>query len=268
MEEVLEPHDRQNSALRPVLVTWDDEHPLRLLNGVLFGKFADDEIGGQLASRFGSTAASTYLDKDADLPVLATRNPLTATTYELHRVDRLRSGIAVIDASNPSDVIAFWNHRALGHDVVPWPLGHESLVEGLVALWLAEQADHWPLVWGDRPGLNVWTRGGTVPDSLSEFLTRNLDDDVTQFVSDLSAYSAPVNPYERSTTSTHASRSFDVTIDRKAWQFEIPLPEIDFLPRRFWSDQCGVVAVEIEATSEYDLRPGRKATELLPKALG
>lgn len=74
------------------------------------------------------------------------------------------AGPVLVDPANSDDLVRFWNLRAHGVDVLPWPLGYEDVVEPIVRAWRAANrgrsmtkitgSDGSPL----PPHLAVWLR--------------------------------------------------------------------------------------------------------------
>lgn len=245
----------------PVLITWDEEHPLADLLGVLYGCFGTEELGQGSRERFASVSKSLHLDAEAPLPVLADRNQIAATGFGLHPKGGSGIGIAAIDPHDPLDLIDFWNHRSLGYEVMPWPIGYESLAESSLATWLASYQENWPSVFADKRGLRVWLRDrSSFPDSLESMLKEHVGEGAMKLVDELSQYAAPFGPRWQRVHGIHAGRSFDVTVDKDAWGVDIPAPSVDFLELRFSTDRYGIIAADIEISAENDLRPGRKAS--------
>jgi len=72
---------------------------------------------------------------DPDLLRLA--SPVAATTFQIeYRGDGPGPGLVVVDPASPADLLRFWNIRAAGGNVVPWPVGGEGVVEPATSAWL------------------------------------------------------------------------------------------------------------------------------------
>lgn len=235
-------------------VTWDPEHPLARLLTVWCGEFGNDDAQRADRAAWERLAEPVRLGSEA-LPasLLSTVDQLAVTLEEVVLEPRFhRRGIVVVDPNEMDDLVAFWNLRACGHQVVPWCEDHAELVSPILAPWVAhiaaEQAS------ADRPTeLSIWhNTARELPPALAQIVRdpriRLLEDDNRL---DASCF-GPM--------TTRHTRHFTIDFEPSRGQLSVPLPVLDFLPRRSSWTNLGMVAADIEIWNEAGLPTGTRVT--------
>lgn len=119
------------------LPVWDSSDPLCRLFTVWFGVYGDsgDE---QLRNQFVNIATQLRICLDQEVPDIENLiTPIKVTTLGIDYAGRDDGwGFAVIDSQDPSELVAFWNLRASGLNVFPWPLGHSNRIAEAARCWL------------------------------------------------------------------------------------------------------------------------------------
>ena len=172
---------------------------------------------------------------------------------------RLRDrGVVVMDARNVSHLVAFWNLRACGQEVFPWAEDHADLLEEPLRQWLDEvtsgRQGFRPAAWPVRVA-----SAREPPTPCAPAQPAGSDGDRFR----LMPQPHYVDPHACGPLMTSHVRRFAADTGQ-AGDAVIPLPVLDFLPRRTsWTD-LGMVAADIEVWSEppdpagdRDRRPGR-----------
>jgi hypothetical protein len=147
----------------------------------------------------------------------------------------------VIEPADDSHLVSFWNLRAAGQEVFPWAESHADLLEAPLRQWLDQMASE-ALPESGQPRLSVWLLcGGGIPPRLSA-LTEDGRFRVMSEAQDMDLHAC--GPL----MTSHVRR---FTVDTgQSGEAEIPLPVLDFLPRKAsWTD-LGMVAADIEVRSE------------------
>ena len=166
----------RESIERYAEVTWDSSESLDPIREVLFGHMPRSEGDGDLISRFvANTLRSVHLSIEQvariDDPV---GGLLDVGMWQVRHLSRGRpeSGVALVDPSSPTDLVRWWNLRAVGHNVLPWPTFPcapvESVTSELIRFLPANR-------WGKdtEEYINLYARTeDDVPDALSELVTR------------------------------------------------------------------------------------------------
>ena len=149
-------------------------------------------------------------------------------------------GVVVIEPANVSHLVSFWNLRAAGQAVFPWAESHAGLLEEPLRQWLDKAASEASPESG-RPRLSVWLpHGAGIPPRLNA-LTEDGRFRIMPEPHDMDLHAC--GPL----MTSHVRR---FTVDTgQSGEAEIPLPVLDFLPRRAsWTD-LGMVAADIEVSS-------------------
>ena len=121
------------------LADWSAEDPLSTLFTVWFGDFGADEYGQRCRARFAARGRTIVANSEGvlDPDLLRLASPVAATTFQIeYRGDGPGPGLVVVDPASPADLLRFWNIRAAGGNVVPWPVGGEGVVEPAISAWL------------------------------------------------------------------------------------------------------------------------------------
>jgi hypothetical protein len=227
-------------------VSWPQDHELGDLLTAWFGRFSDDAAGQADRAAFGAIAEGCPLGPGLPLPPwpMSIASQLTITMQDVFQRPRWQTqGVVVIEPGNVSDLVSFWNLRASGQEVFPWAESHAGLLEESLRQWLEQVASEQPAGSGQLPRLSVWLRDGdSVPARLSA-----LTDDGRFRVMPEAAQNMDLHGCGPLMTSHVRRFTADTGQAREA---EIPLPALDFLPRRAsWTD-LGVVAADIEVSSQ------------------
>ena len=240
-------------------VSWPQGHALADLLAVWFGCFGGDDGQADRAA-FEAVAQGCPLGPGLPLPPwpMSIASQLSITMQDVFQRPRWQSrGIAVVESGNVSHLVSFWNLRAAGQEVFPWVETQADLMEEPLTQWLEEVASATPAVPGRLPDLSVWLPHG---DTISPRLSALIGTDRFQLMPephdlDLRA-SGPL--------MTNHVRRFTADIGQ-AGEAVIPLPALDFLPRRAsWTD-LGMVAADIDVWSEAP-DPAGEAAIVVPAA--
>lgn len=233
------------SPLPPVhQVSWPQDHELADLLAVWFGRFGDDHAGQADRAAFGAIAQECPLGPGLPLPPwpMSIASQLTFTMQDVVQQARWQTqGVVVIEPANVSHLVSFWNLRAAGQEVFPWAESHADLLELPLRQWLDQVVSEAPPESG-QPRLSVWLpRGAGIPPRLGA-LTEDGRFRVMPEAQDMDLHDC-------GPLMTSHVRRFTVDMSRSG-EAEIPLPVLDFLPRRAsWTD-LGMVAADIEVRSE------------------
>jgi hypothetical protein len=244
--------------------TWAETDPLDLLFRVWFGTYGPSDFDREVEARFLDRANQVAIDPEGVVPIDEglTRVALTATHIKYTGESTLH-GFVLIDPSDPFDLIRFWNARAYGGRVFPWPLGHGQRIADAAGAWLERmRADGL---------LNRWRRGdGTpLPEHVSVLLRPSdteIPDELLNVLRD-----ATVDPFPHQDitltgwTGSHPmqtafSRTFSVEVDPNDWRPSIPVPTLPFDVSRKSSVPEMLVAAQVSLSGESDPTTTRWAT--------
>jgi hypothetical protein len=253
------------SRMRMALPEWSNDDPLAALFGVWFGRFSFDDDGQARRKRFAENAEVINVDVGGSLASAVNAvTPIGLTTMEIDYFgDSPGVGIVVVDPSETSDLLRFWNLRASGADVMPWAIGHESVVQPVIRRWvqlLINQGRLTNVRYGDGrvgpPKLVIWTRESD--RDVNDFPL--LQDFLREY--DLTAW--PGHDFVRGwhghhPLNTEFTRSFDTDVDTHAGFVTIPLPTLPWVSGRRPSRWPGIVAADVGIYSERGLDPERTA---------
>jgi hypothetical protein len=175
--------------------------------------------------------------------------PINLTTFGItYQGDSPGTGIVIIDPGEPTDLLRYWNLRASGANVLPWPLGHEQFIERFARSWILElvTADRLPrAIRGDgtplSPHITVWSTPAQV----------GLAQPVEELLRDLGLGMLPGDDFVRGWTGSHPlttdfTRSFDAEVGPRATSALIPLPAFPWPAGRRPGRWPGIVAAEID----------------------
>lgn len=237
----------------PCHVTWPQGHQLEDLLTVWFGRFGEDLAGQADKSAFEAIADGCPLGPGLPLPPwpASVTTQLSVTMQDVFQEPRLQErGIVVIEDGNVSDLAAFWNLRACGQEVFPWVESHAKLLEEPLRQWLDQLASAPPDAPGLIPGLCVWLPPwAIVPPLVWPSIPTHLS-----ALLDASRFRLMPQPHHLDVhgcgpLTTNHVRRFSADTSRTG-EAVIPLPVLDFLPRRpSWTD-LGMVAADIEVWTE------------------
>jgi hypothetical protein len=238
----------------PYHVTWSPGHHLEDLLAVWFGRFGDDAAGRTDRLAFEAIAQGCPLGPGLPLPPYpaSLTSQMSVTMQDVYQQPRLRDrGVVVMDERNVSHLVAFWNLRACGQEVFPWAEDHADLLEEPLRQWLDEAASVPPGASGLAPGMAVWLPDGegSLPSPLAPPLPPRLGSLIGSDRFRLMPQPHYVHPHACGPLMTRHVRRFAADTGR-AGDAIIPLPVLDFLPRRAsWTD-LGMVAADIEVQTE------------------
>ncbi|MFI6467379.1 hypothetical protein [Streptomyces sp. NPDC050538] len=248
-------HRRPSTS--PSYVTWDPAHPLARLLTVWFGEFGIDAAQQTDRAAWQQVAEPIELGSGLVPPVsvLSTVDQLSVTLEEIVLEPRWRrKGIVIVDPNEMGDLVAWWNLRACGHRVIPWCEEHAEVLAPIVRQWgeqiAAEQSS------ADRPTeFSVWcnTVSGISPglaDIVRDARIRLVESDNAL---DVSCF-GPM--------ATRHTRQFSIDFDPSRGEVSVPLPLLDFLPRRSSWSGLGRVAADVEVWSDSGLPTGTRFTAL------
>jgi hypothetical protein len=107
------------------LPAWDPDDPLAALFAIWWGLYPDDSFGRTLRTAFAGRAHEERITPDAPVPSFVGRvTPIDLTGLEVEYTGEPRSvGFCLLDGDDPGQLALFWNERACGNIVFPWPLG-------------------------------------------------------------------------------------------------------------------------------------------------
>jgi hypothetical protein len=248
-------------------VTWPDGHQLENLLTVWFGQFGADAAGRADGQAFEAIAQGCPLGPGLPLPPYpgSLTCQLSVTMQDVYQQPRIQDrGIVVMDARNVSHLVAFWNLRACGQDVFPWEEGHADLLEEPLRHWLDELASIPPDASGLPPRLVVWVP----PEEGSPPVTPAVPSRLCALIGTgrfrLMPQPHEVQPHACGPLITRHVRRFSADTGRSG-EAVIPLPALDFLPRRpSWTD-LGMVAADIQVRAE-PADPSGAAAIVIPAA--
>jgi hypothetical protein len=154
------------------VIHWEPEDPRADLFTVLFGALPEGSEHSSNVKRSIETVLSVReLLTDSEVP--PDLNWLdSALALGMWNVDLFsefaRTGVVVVDPDSVSDLVDFWNLRALGNLVVPWPLPDDPTFAEFVRLQLETLPRR---RWAERdPDLTVFTRIDEMSDGLRAVL--------------------------------------------------------------------------------------------------
>ncbi len=225
-------------------VSWPQDHELADLLTLWFGRFGDDHAGQADRAAFEAIAQGCPLGPGLSLPPwpMSIASQLTITMQDVFQRPLWQTrGVVVIEPANISHLVSFWNLRAAGQEVFPWAESHADLLEEPLRQWLDQVASATSPESG-RPRLSVWLpRGAGIPPRVSA-LTEDGRFRVMPEAQDMDLHGC-------GPLMTSHVRRFTADTSQSG-EAEIPLPVLDFLPRRAsWTD-LGMVAADIEVRSE------------------
>ncbi len=247
-------------GIRTVLPRWPD-HELGAFLSVWLGSFGGQSDGSNRRDLFAAHAQQVDIDPDGSLERLPDGlTPITVTSVDIaYHGDPLGSGIVLVDPLEPADLLRYWNLRASGAEVLPWPLGREQLIEPLARRWISDlvAANKLPkIVRGDGaalpPHLTVWSTAAQVGQ------TESLD---TLF-QELGLKVWPGGDFIRGWRGVHPlttdfTRWFDLEVNPRARSVPIPLPVLPWPAGRRPGRWPGIVAADVHIHAERALAQER-----------
>ncbi|HEY3758258.1 MAG TPA: hypothetical protein VGL37_00735 [Solirubrobacteraceae bacterium] len=244
--------------------SWAPTDPLALLFAVWFGAYGPSDFDHPMEAQFADRASEIVIDPGAQILPIEGLTPVQLTAAHVtYTGESTFDGFVVLDPSDPIDLARFWNARAYGGRVFPWPVGHSDRITEMALAWLDElRADG---------ALNRWRRGdGTplpprvavllrptdtaVPDELLALLRGANVDPFVEHEIELIGWNG-AHPIQ-----TRFSRTFSIDTAPSDWYPRIPLPTlpVDIAQRSDAAEM--LVAAQISLSGESDPTATRWAT--------
>ncbi|MGW4743973.1 hypothetical protein ACWEPR_04120 [Streptomyces sp. NPDC004290] len=232
---------------------WAASDPLEALFGVWFGRHRETD---KLHARFASRAGTVHLEGGNGLPagLVNFRTPITATTFgiEYRGVDR-RAAVLKVDPENPDDLIRFWNLRATGADVFPWPEGKSFRILSLFEIWLSRLTQRNRAEHDKRTRMLLWGFEKTPHALHLPHVKAKIGELIHEEPSLHIGWFGDLNTLE-----TRFKRTFSVRVELDEATASVPLPAGP--PTRYsGSSHSDLVAAQIVFYSEDGLPPGTVA---------
>jgi len=246
------------------LAHWTEVDPLADLLAMWLGSYGDELLGASLQARFVERAAMTDVDPSRAIELAEGITPIALTAHEItYAGDIAPRGFVVIDPTDPRDLLTFWNARAFGGTVFPWPLGQTDRIAEPALKWARQQTE---------AGTFSGSRGGDgrpLPPHAIVVL-RPADTSIPADLGDLLA-SAGVTPHPdwpyvpHGWTGVHPfrtdfQRSFEAVIEPTEWSARIALPDFTTSARREPTVDAMTIAAQVDISGERGLGAGRWAT--------
>lgn len=252
-------HDRQL-----IHHSWDPNDPLALLFTVWFGAYGRSDFDHPIETQFADQAIEIVIDPGARISPIEGITPVRLTAAQVtYTGESTFDGFVVLDPSDPIDVARFWNARAYGGRVFPWPLGHSDRITEAAMAWLEQlRADRalnrWRLGDGTPlpPHVAVLLRSTdtAVPDELLAFLRSASVDPFIEHEIELMGWNG-AHPIQ-----TQFSRTFSVETAPSDWHPRIPLPTLPAEIAQRTAAAEMLVAAQISLSGESDPTATRWAT--------
>lgn len=252
-------HDRQL-----VHHSWTPTDPLALLFAVWFGTYGSSDFDRTMEAQFADRAREVEIDTEGRISPIEGITPVQFTaTHTSYTGESTFDGFVVLDPSDPVDLMRFWNARAYGGRVFPWPVCHSQRMTKAAAAWLEDmRADG---------ALNRWRRGdgSPLPPHVAVLL-RPTDAAVPNELLDI-LRSATVDPFVEHEISligwtgahpiqTGFSRTFSVETAPNDWHPSIPLPTLPLEITQRSATAEMLVTAQISLSGESDPTATRWAT--------
>jgi len=252
-------HDRQL-----VHHSWAPADPLALLFAVWFGTYGSSDFDRTIEAQFADRASEVEIDPEGHISPIEGITPVQVTAAHIsYTGESTFDGFVVLDPSDPNDLLRFWNARAYGGRVFPWPIGHSQRMTEAATAWLGDmRADG---------ALNRWRRGdgSPLPPHVAVLL-RPIDAAAPDELLDL-LRSATVDPFVEHEISligwtgahpiqTRFSRPFSIETTPNDWHPRIPLPTLPLEIAQRSATAEMLVAAQISLSGESDPTATRWAT--------
>lgn len=229
-------------------VRWKETHPLNPLLVCMYGSNEIDFL--QLDPDHLNIVE---LENDDPIPNVEWFESQLGITQSLLERELIPGfiGIACIREGNLADLVGYWNLRALGIDVIPWPLGHETLGVDFASYWLEKRIQ----LFDATHNLHVFgTMDSRLRDLLNEKYVAVVGESAKIYIEELS--SLPTWMPDRYQKGTF-SRSFSVEFDESAWSFKVPMPRMAQFERGAWFQSVGQVIADIQINATDRIPIGR-----------
>lgn len=253
-------HDHQLDYHR-----WTPSDPLALLFAVWFGTYGSSDLDRTIEAQFADRASEVEIDPEGHISPIEGITPVQFTAARIsYTGESTFDGFVVLNPSDPVDLLRFWNARAYGGRVFPWPIGHSQRMSEAAVAWLEDmRADG---------TLNRWRRGdgsplpprvavllrptdAAAPDELVDLLRGATVDPFVEHEIQLIGWSG-AHPIQ-----TRFSRTFSIETTPNDWYPRIPLPTLPLeISQRAASTAEMLVAAQVSLSGESDPTATRWAT--------
>lgn len=243
------------------LPVWDSDDPLAALFAVWWGIYPDDDFGRGLRTSFAGRAHEERITPDAQVPSFVDRvTPIDLTGLEVEYTGEPRSvGFSVLNVEDPQQMARFWNERACGNVVFPWPLGQEERIVQSAEAWLRRMVESGRVPSARSgtgedlgPFVDVWGSSALAanPPHLSELISRCATSAHPGSRTD------PWGWRGHHPLSTEFSRSFSQTLSPDGLGLTVPLPRDGPGRLRRRDRKPGLVAADLVVHRETGLPAG------------
>jgi hypothetical protein len=244
---------------RPFELRWRPDDPLADLLATWLGSYGDHPFGTRLREAFEQNAVVVDIPADGTIPDVTSPTPIALTGTEIDYSGRAQfSGVVVLDPTDAMRLAHFWNLRALGGTVFPWPITGGTRLSHALVEWLARGRD--------TGTFGAWRQADGTP--LPSRVLIDLPSDVADVDSllqglidscGLTFMPAGGAPYIEGWNGSHPmstdySRSFSTIISADDTTVVVPLP--DFPPGNTRDLMPGMVVAQVELHRE-ELDPDR-----------
>ncbi len=253
-----------NTAIH--LLEWSEEDPLSALYTAWFGQFGPDDVAQAQRKRMRLKGELRLLQSGRQVDVPSEGLTQIGATTSSIRYTGFGPGVGVVlvDPMSPVDLLEFWNLRASGATVFPWPYGFEQSIIPAFRVWIqqliaqdliltmpaADESARFIYVW------NSTQQGSASESQLEEILLGYRIDTVVGGFTVLGWQ-------DKHPMTTDFTKYFDLEVESRAVSITIPLPNLDWAPGQRPGPWPGVVAADIHVHAERGLDPER--TVVLPR---
>ena len=244
---------------------WQAADPLAALFGVWFGEYGTSAYENTLREAFEAAAAPMTLVPGTPVPALGDAvSPLELTAADIEYAGFYsETGIVVLDPENPSDLVRFWNLRALGNRVFPWPIGYEARVREACAQWLRAAKKNGRINTAVRGSdhtqielLSIWPASGgdaSIPAVFDELAHEH----GLELCHGAEVFDVPPRSRASHPLVTTYTRRFSLTIAEGEFEAAVPLPDAPFSVREQPDAPTRIIAAQIGITRESGLGAGK-----------
>ena len=121
-------------------ISWEPGDPLDDLFRVWIGDFGSDAYADELRTWFRSNAVEVRIPLGGTVPAIGEAlTPIDATGVGIRYSGGIASSAVVVVGSDASDLVRLWNCRAMGADVLPWPIGSHDRFKDVLEHWLSRR---------------------------------------------------------------------------------------------------------------------------------
>lgn len=249
------PPGRDGSAL--MRVTWDITHPLAALCTCTFGELGDPPLPEERAE-VARRASQFDLGSSDPFPMRLTPPWLIwYTARDLRLGDRWSgAGFVVVDPDSAEDLAWYWNVRAVGNAVWPWPRRNAEFVASAADDWVKHLVEQSAVGRDEGIQLVVWSRDREIPADLREIIERHQATTVVAGIDHIRLVAEDRPP----PAETQHSRRFDLELDDDASSARIAMPSLPFVEGLPWWNRVGYVVADVHVSTEFNMRAGYRVT--------